>query len=62
MEEKVYSLLSLLTESSIALIIPVPCFFLSQDNFLSVDEIVGHHDVFAGSRVTRYGDLLKDEF
>jgi len=33
----------------------------NRDNMLSVEEIVKHHRVFAGSRVTKYGDLLKEE-
>jgi len=32
-----------------------------KDNFLSEEELVEHYSDFAGSRVTRYGDLLKEE-
>lgn len=32
-----------------------------KDKFLSVEELVRHHRDFAGSRVTKYGDLLKEE-
>ena len=35
--------------------------FFPQDKFLSEDELVKHYKVFAGSRVTRYGDLLRVE-
>lgn len=33
----------------------------NKDNMLSVEEIVKRHNHFAGSRVTKYGDLLKEE-
>ncbi|XP_078368284.1 calumenin-B-like [Oculina patagonica] len=33
----------------------------NKDTFLSVEELVKHYRDFAGSRVTRYGDLLKEE-
>ena len=36
-------------------------YFSPQDNFLSEEELVEHYSDFAGSRVTRYGDLLKEE-
>ncbi|XP_027044692.1 calumenin-B-like [Pocillopora damicornis] len=32
-----------------------------KDTFLTEDELIKHYDIFAGSRVTSYGDLLKDE-
>ena len=40
------------------------CFFLFvylQDKFLTEGELIKHYDIFAGSRVTRYGDLLREE-
>ncbi|XP_015760888.1 PREDICTED: calumenin-like, partial [Acropora digitifera] len=33
----------------------------NKDGFLQVDELVRHYREFAGSRVTKYGDLLKEE-
>jgi len=33
----------------------------NEDEMLSVEEIVKRHGLFAGSRVTKYGDLLKEE-
>jgi len=35
--------------------------FFRQDQFLSVEELVKHYADFAGSRMTKYGDLLKEE-
>lgn len=32
-----------------------------KDTFLTEDELIKHYNIFAGSRVTSYGDLLKDE-
>lgn len=33
----------------------------NKDGFLEIDELVRHHRDFAGSRVTKYGELLKEE-
>lgn len=32
-----------------------------KDKFLTEGELIKHYDIFAGSRVTRYGDLLREE-
>lgn len=32
-----------------------------EDKFLSVEELVEHYEDFAGSRMTKYGELLKEE-
>ena len=32
-----------------------------EDDLLSHDEIIDHHDIFVGSEATAYGDRLTDE-
>ncbi|XP_031559709.1 calumenin-like [Actinia tenebrosa] len=34
---------------------------LNKDNYLTVEEIIKNHELFSGSRVTAYGDLLKQK-